>query len=137
MERKELANLPDFDNRVCGKLQGSRAASPEHFDERSTMRLEGMNVVGEASMEIRYINSPRKVVRFAVIVYAHIADKLNEIGVCGNNLILGVCNRFLRAPLSCQTGDILCQVMESTEDIRKEIDLIRTELYKVRLYASF
>lgn len=91
----------------------------------------------ETSMEIRYIDSPREVVRLAVVVYAHVTNELNEIGVGGNNLTPGISDRFLRTPLSCQAGNILRQVVESAKDIGKKIDLIGTELYKVSLYTRF
>jgi hypothetical protein len=96
-----------------------------------------MNVMRETSMEIRYIDSPREVVRLAVIVYAHVTNELNKIGVGGNNLTPGISDRLLRAPLSCQAGNILRQVVESAKDIGKKIDLIGTELYKVSLYTRF
>jgi hypothetical protein len=96
-----------------------------------------MNVMRETSMEIRYIDSPREVVRLAVVVYAHVTNELNEIGVSGNNLTPGISDRFLRAPLSCKAGNILRQVVESAKDIGKKIDLIGTELYKVSLYTRF
>jgi hypothetical protein len=91
----------------------------------------------ETSMEIRYIDSSREVVRLAVIVYAHITNELNKIGVSSNNLTLGITDRFLRAPLSCQAGNFLRQIVESAKDIGKKIDLIGTELYKISLYTRF